>query len=187
MQDVIREARTPQESPHSVLLCIIGDEALVDYFHGQGALFEDCRYIHLVDISWADGLSWYDAAAAAVDAARHVMEVADSITLADICRRHCSDADPTFEFLPSPPDSQTVVVQQIEFTVMAEDEWDIPIEPKGFFEKCDILDGTHTGKLDVQFTPIQQSAARAARQTLPGLRCGTGRTNRANSLRCATF
>ncbi|KAF9230090.1 hypothetical protein BU15DRAFT_69495, partial [Melanogaster broomeanus] len=59
------------------------DETLVDYFHGQGALFEDCRYIHLVDISWANGLSWYDAAATAVDAAKHAVGVARSIRLAD--------------------------------------------------------------------------------------------------------
>ncbi|KAF9235663.1 ankyrin repeat-containing domain protein [Melanogaster broomeanus] len=62
------------------------DGALVDYFIGQGALFEDFRYIHLVDFAWADRLSWYNAAVGAVRAAKHVLEVVHSITLADVCR-----------------------------------------------------------------------------------------------------
>ncbi|KAF9233311.1 hypothetical protein BU15DRAFT_66706 [Melanogaster broomeanus] len=60
--------------------------ALVDYFLGQGALFEDSRYIHLADVRWARRLLWHDAAFAAAHAAKHVVEVAHSITLADVYR-----------------------------------------------------------------------------------------------------
>ncbi|KAF9233294.1 hypothetical protein BU15DRAFT_66691 [Melanogaster broomeanus] len=62
------------------------NETLIDYLLGQGALFEDCRYIHLVDIRWARPLSWYDSAVNAALVSTHAKAWRYSITLADVFR-----------------------------------------------------------------------------------------------------
>ncbi|KAF9233298.1 hypothetical protein BU15DRAFT_66694 [Melanogaster broomeanus] len=62
------------------------NKALIDYLLGQGALFEDCRYIHHVDIRWARPLSWYDSAVNAAHVSKHDKEWRYPITLADVFR-----------------------------------------------------------------------------------------------------
>ncbi|KAF9235652.1 hypothetical protein BU15DRAFT_64656 [Melanogaster broomeanus] len=62
------------------------NEALIDYLLGQGALFDDCGYIHLVDIRWARPLSWYDSAVEAARVSTHAKVWGYPITLADVFR-----------------------------------------------------------------------------------------------------
>ncbi|KAF9233866.1 hypothetical protein BU15DRAFT_66236 [Melanogaster broomeanus] len=61
---------------------------LVDYFLDKGACFEDYRYLHLVDMDWARGLSWYHSAIAAANAAEHALAVMRSITHTDVSQVH---------------------------------------------------------------------------------------------------